>query len=63
MKQKTIEEQIEQYQKETGIVLDPHNKKTLHDMIEREDKEAANEEREHSHSPVGDRNNMREVQD
>lgn len=63
MEQKSIEEQIAEYEEMNGIILDAHNRATFRAMVEREDKEVANEEREHSHSPVGDWNNAREVQD
>lgn len=62
MEQKSITDEIEEYKKRHGIILEGHNE-TVRKMIESEATDAANEEREHSRSPVGDRENMREVQD
>lgn len=39
----TIDEQIVEYEKRTGIVLSAHNRATFRNMIEREDMEAAKE--------------------
>ncbi len=54
-KEKTVEDEVREYEERTGITLDAHNKATLREVIKREnrywEKEAI---REDSHGPVGD---------
>ncbi len=53
-----IERKVKEYEKRTGLTLDPHNKGTLRQIFKDREDYAANEEREHSNSVVGDHFNQ-----
>lgn len=58
-KDKTVEDEVREYEERTGIHLDAHSKGTLRDMIKRDNRFWEREAvREDSHSPVGDAFNM-----